>query len=246
MKFTLNGQAFELPELNRTGGPSPAVATFHKALDAANSFAAAKHQVNDDPALSSVGKMAKLIPLAKALWRQHAASAKEIAAARREVEAKTAILYEVGTPTTPYQISIDKEIRDWWQGANAEKRTAFLHAVSNGTADLAMVVALLRSPVPALFDLEMRGLKEAFEKQMRDADPDLWAAIEDDGRAIDWTERGMNFVLALTYALTETNRGEVLKELVRDGDYAGAIALGFGADEFAIEKRLAAAKPAYA
>lgn len=245
MQYTLNGQSFDLPELNRTGGPSDAVASFHKALDASNSYATAKHQINGDLALSSIGKLAKLIPLKKALWQQLASSAKAVYAARRDVETRTAALYETGAPMTPYEIAVDREIRDWWRQADTEAKNAFRHSLADGMADKKMILALLRSPVPAVLDLEMRLLREKFEELQREAAPDIWAAIEDDAAATNWAERGLAHVIAISHALTETTAGELLKMLVAADDFAAAVAFGFAPAQFANEKRLAAAKVAY-
>lgn len=239
--YNLAGTEIQMPDLVRTGAPGEAEHAFAVALDAANLFASQKHAVENDQHLSTTGKQAKLAPMASQLWKTIFSSAKALQGERLKIETRTAELYGIGVPTTPYQIQQDLERRTWWNAQPAANRAAFLEAVSR-TPEESMLLALLRSPVPAFADLELRALREAFEALRRESDADLWALISDDQHALDWALRGMGHVVGISHGLTGITRQGVLAMLVESGDIAAAVALDYSQAEIATERRIQSAK----
>ncbi len=117
--YNLAGTEIQMPDLVRTGAPGEAEHAFAVALDAANLFASQKHAVENDQHLSTTGKQAKLAPMASQLWKTIFSSAKALQGERLKIETRTAELYGIGVPTTPYQIQQDLERRTWWNAQPA-------------------------------------------------------------------------------------------------------------------------------
>lgn len=242
MNFTIGNRTFTMPEPVRKGSDLPVYAVFHAAMDAANEFALKKRQIEVNNNLSNTGKKTALEPPISALWRQISASSKKVSSERQAADKRRADLYAVGVPATTAEAETEREIRQWWRDAPKEQRNLFREAMKTGTADQKILLALLRSPIPAAFDLEMAAIKAAHEASVLEQNRGAAATIKDAEDAADWAYRGMQHVIAFSYALTEMRPFDVLNMLVKAGDEAGAIAMGFTDADIAEQKARASTK----
>ena len=240
MQYTIGQRTFSMPEFPIKGSDSIPYQVFHGAMDEANKYALLKYQVESDNNLSNEGKRAKLSQYVSKLWSQIFVSAAKIQSERKATEKRVADLYAIGQPTTVFEMEQEKEIRQWWQSAPVEKRKKFRSDLSEGNANQKILLALLRSPIPEMFDLEMAAIKAEFEKSKREQNRGVWASIKDAEDAVDWAARGMAHVTAHAYQLTEKRPIEILKSLVKAGNEACALAMGFAKEDIEREKLIAA------
>jgi len=211
-------------------------------MDAANEFALKKRQIEVNNNLSNTGKKTALEPPISALWRQISASSKKVSSERQAADKRRADLYAVGVPATTAEAETEREIRQWWRDAPKEQRNLFREAMKTGTADQKILLALLRSPIPASFDLEMGAIKAEYERMKLEENRGAAASIKDAEDAADWAWRGMQHVIAFSYALTDMRPFDVLAWLLKSGDEAGAIAMGFTDADIAEQKARASTK----
>ena len=244
MEITIADRTFNMPEPIRKGSDvHVACAVFHASVDAANEFAVKKRAIEINDNLSNNGKRSALEPHISALWRQISASSKKIRAERLAAEKRRADLYAVVPPANADEAATDREIRQWWRDAPKEQRNLFRNEMKEGKVDQRILLALLRSPIPAAFDLEMAAIKAAHEASVLEQKRGVAASIKDDEDAADWATRGMAHVVAHSYLLTEMRPFGVLAMLVKSGDEAGALAMGFTDADIAEQKARASAKP---
>ena len=244
MNHTIATYSFELSSFERTGVPGEAERAFTGALGAANLFANQKRTVENDQHLSTAGKQAKLAPMSSQLWKTIFVSAKAVQGERLKIETRTAHLYDIGSPVTPYEIAIDRERRDYWRSLGSPERIALLGVIEATPVFAPFVKSILRTPVPDLLDVEIRLLRDTFEKIRREEDSDLYALIKDDQGAVDWAERGLAHIIGISQSkgMTGITSQGVLTMAIESGDGAAALALGYSPNEIAVEKRKQEAK----
>ena len=228
MEYSIANRTFTMSAPIRKGSDVHiACAVFHASVDAANEFADKKRSIEINDNLSNNGKRAALEPHILTLWRQISASSKKIRAERLAAEKRRADLYAVVPPANADEAATDREIRQWWRDAPKEQRNLFRNEMKEGKVDQRILLALLRSPIPAAFDLEMAAIKAAHEASVLEQKRGVAASIKDDEDAADWATRGMAHVVAHAYILTEMRPLDALSLLLKAGDEAGAIAIGF-------------------
>jgi len=242
MNFTIANRTFTMPEPVRKGSDLPVYAVFHASMDAANEFALKKRGIEVNNNLSNTGKKSALEPHVSTLWRQISASSKKVAAERQAADKRRADLFAISPAANATESETDREIRQWWRDAPKEQRNLFRNEMKEGKADQKILLALLRSPIPAAFDLEMAAIKAAHEASVLEQNRGAAATIKDAEDAADWAWRGMQHVIAHSYQLTEMRPFDVLAWLLKANDEAGAVAMGFTEADIAEQKARASTK----
>lgn len=238
MQFQIDARAFDLPELK---DDSASRLSFLTALDAANSYASAKHEIMGDANLSPTGKAAKLAPLADRLWMQIFVSVENVANERAHWDKREAALLDVGAPQSANEIARDQEIRAWWRHATPEAHQKIMADVQAGPEHGEMVRAILRSPVPDSVDIEKRFFRELHDKLRRLDDPAEAIAIDGGRDAVSWAYTGMQHVIGISHGLTDRPVGVVLRLALTTGHERAAAEM-FDAASIAQARHIIAAE----
>lgn len=225
VKFTIGSTSFELPA-RQLATQSAAGLSYLTAVDAANLYARAKQSIENDGHLSGAGKLAKLKPLADGLWKQIFVSMENIANEGKHFDAREKRLFAVSEISTPYEVSRDREIRDWFRSLGRDETPRVIEAMKAGGEHAELVGALLRSPVPLGLDAMLTNVREVHEENCKEAAPGEYVLIEEGRASVQWAERGMGFVIGISQGLTERTVSEVLRLALETGHDLAAMALG--------------------
>lgn len=207
--YKIGSGTYELPARPLVN-PTLSELAYLAAFDASATFANAKPGVINDPHLSTSGKNAKLAPMADGVWNRIFVSTTNIHNESLHLDKREAELFAVPKIATPYEIAVDREIRDWFRTLKHSEKLDVLQRIQTGREQQQTVAALLRSPIPMALDQEMTLVIEAHRTNRRAEFPTEWEAIKDGRDSIAWSKRGMGFVVGITGGLTERNDGEVL------------------------------------
>lgn len=214
MQFTVGKQTFDLDYMEADSQPRR---SFIAALDAANSFAEAKNRIMNDGYLSSTGKAAKLAPLADALWQRIFVSLEAINNERLHLGGREAKLYEIPKISTPYEISMDRERRDFFRTLSSRDKSQVIGQMKSGGDHAEMICSLLRSPVPIGLDMYGRLVEEIHHQNCQSANPDEWESIKSGRQQVESAWRGLMFVVGATNILTEMQSSAVLRMALATG-----------------------------
>lgn len=237
MKLTIGTQTFDLAD---TGPDSLPHQSLLVAVDAANTFATAKNTVMNDGHLTTQGKAAKLKPQADALWQQVFVSLENIENERLHWAGREAALYAIPAISTPYEIAMDRERRDWFRALARGDKASVIDAIKAGADHAELVAALLRSPVPLGLDGMARLVEEIHQANCRAASPDEWELIQTGRQAVATAERGMGHVVGISCGLTERPTEVVLRLALSTGHERAAGLIADPATVADVRRRLAA------
>ena len=214
--YKIGSGTYELPARPLVN-PTISELAYLAAFDAAATFANAKPGIINDPHLSTSGKNAKLAPMADGLWRQIFISTTNIHNESLHLDKREAELFAVPKISTPFEIAVDREIRDWFRTLKHSEKLEVLQRISSGLEQVQTVGALLRSPIPMALDQEMTLVQEAHRANRRAEFPEEWQAIKEGRDAIAWAQRGMGHVTGISGGLTERNETEVMQLALTTG-----------------------------
>ncbi len=242
-KYNVGSSLFEIPATDGFSESEPGL-LFLAALNRANEFAEARAKINADPNLSFVGKGAKLKPLEDALWQQIARSVLGLESYSRHLDKLKAEMLDIGSPVSPYDISNDREIREWWRSLPLEGRNQLLGNIQADPERFDGVIkAVLRSPVPLdLGDGEARLLAELNEHARRAERPGLAVKLDDGLTHLGAAQRGMGHVRGLSQVATEWDGAKQLAFVLEAMGEEAAGALGFSGEQIIRAKQAAQAK----
>lgn len=208
------GRSVELKALPEGDAGNPAIALAETAIEAANAFEARRKAIADDPNLSEVGKLAQLTPALKEVVCRVAGAAGQVAADAAAIDAREAALLAVPQlhDTAHGAAAVDVEIRQWWRALDADERARMLQAFNDGPEHKRIELALLRSPI-ALADIELRSVREGWNRQARLDNPAEALAISSARRAQTWAREALAHVGGIVGTLPGVMREEVARSL---------------------------------
>lgn len=91
----------------------------------------------------------------------------------------------------------DREIRDWWRTLELKERARIIGEFDSNPEYARIELALLRSPY-RLGDLEVRTVRECWNRAQRRLHPVEAAAIDHGRSSIEWARRGLTHLAAIS------------------------------------------------
>lgn len=246
----LSGHSFQLEPFPGAEKNSPQSAIFERALDVLGSFVQALRQIEADETLSPLGRERKLGPLRINAIREVARARANVDTIARGFDEREAAMLRVPTvdPTHSAVAIEDREIRDWWRALEPERRAEMMRLFDTEPGHERIELALLRSPV-ALADLELRSIREAWNRGRRLNNAAETLAIDNGRNVTEWARRGIAHVAGITASVTGLASQHILRAILEDEgdtDRGGYLAFGFTTGDAAEMRRRMAIEAANA
>jgi hypothetical protein len=197
--------------------PSPAESAFLKSLNGLDDFIKLRTSIDTDPQLTALGRDVKILPLINNAWRIILRSSESVENERLALVQKEKDLFSVPKISTPYEVSMDRERRDWFRALSAPDLHKFLGGLKAGEDQTEMVHSLMRSPVPTLADRNLQIIEEVHRENRKAQFPDEWVAIEEGHAAISWAQRGMGHLIGFAYTSTRESSNAVCQFALKEG-----------------------------
>lgn len=217
------------------------------ALSVAEKLGADAAAIAADVLLSSAGKEAKMAPLQQQAVGAITALAVTVDAEDKRLNEREAALLAVPQLSDQHTAAaaVDVEIRQWWRSLPATERAAMLSKFNESPEHRRVEIALLRSPI-ALFDLEIRSIRDGWNRAARLDNPGEALAIEAGRRAALWAREAVYHAAAGVKAALGPGGATLLQTIVNGGSIMqdGAWAFGFDPETVAEAKRIASLKKA--
>jgi hypothetical protein len=228
--YTIGGAPFQLPEKpNVTGLAEESLWYFEGSLREGNEFLEQRAAILMNNRLSGIGHREEIAPLVSKMIDRLGERATSLAGAAAHLEAKEAELMAVATPSTLYEISCEREIRDWWRDLDGQAKSEAWAAIqADPTKYKHLTAAVLNSPIPAKVNsLEAQFVAENHRAARVKDRPDIVAFLEDGGAAHAWADRGFQFVKSFVMRFAEITNDQILEHFAKKDDKASLLALGF-------------------
>lgn len=244
-KFTIPAH----PDVDAADVPGSIIAA---ALDALEQLADNTNSVQTDPTLSQLGRWRKLDAIQRASITKVAMLQGQLAGFEQGIADRVSAHLAV-PPLLPTQVVIaaeDAEIRSWWRdGAGDGDKTAVLQNAATDPQCERVLVAFLRSPIPARSDASTRMMQETWAGVRNAADPSEHDAIEGARLALSWARAALALIASIVHQLVltfgERDKAALLKLLQEDEDQRvrdGCSIYGYQSGEIARMQRLLAAE----
>lgn len=215
-RFSIGKQNISLDDRDLSN-PTPAESAFLKALTESQDFSDTKYRVDTDPMLTEKGKNAKLNPLKDGVWRTILRSVEVVENERLALVKREKELFAVPPISTPFEIAMDRERRDWFRGLSVEQVAKFFQSLQAGESHAEIINSLMRSPVPLMLDMNLKFIEEIHQQNRMNMYPETWAQIEYGNASIKWAELGMAHVIGITLGTTVRSTGDVLAFALANG-----------------------------
>lgn len=237
-------KVFQMPVKPEILTENIALLTFPAAKETADNYLGAREAILADQRLSDLGKQERIEPLTEIALTLLGGHAENLAAFEFHLEGVDAELLAVDEPTTPYGISREKEVREWWRGLNDKQRLAVLDQFQDHPEKYRGVIdALLNSPLPAeLKNHELDFVRETHRKVRRLARPDLANRLDEGRISLAWAKRGLAHILGHMGREPGFSREATLTHHAAKGNKSALDALGFSPSEIELAFRKQAAK----
>jgi hypothetical protein len=243
-KFTIQPH----PDVDGADIPGSIIAA---ALDTLNELADKTHDVQSDINLSRVGRNRQLDTLQRGaivkmgvFHGQLADFEKDLQQQEREHLAIPPLLLTQTVPALE-----DIEVRQWWRGAAANQKEAVLLNAPTDAQCQRVLVAFLRSPIPAISDAETRMMQGAWANVRDAAAPEVREAIDGARRSLSWARGSLALIASIVYNLVltygERDATALLRLTQQDDDQRvrdGATIFGYASTEILRMQRLIAAE----
>jgi hypothetical protein len=243
------GRRFSVPKYPSSDPHSAYAILVNLALEAYETLADATHSVTTDPTLSKVGRDRKLRPVHDAALRRFSTLRAQMNAQAKVLEESEQRLFAVpGLNPTHAAVAIeDAEIRRWWSAGEPKQRENVLKNPGDVRNERVMM-ALLRSPIPAASDAELRVVNDCWMAAKRHGSPDAAARIDDDRMALEWGQEQLSLLASMAMQLimthgSYTDRNGLLEAILTspdEGAHSGYGVFGFSTEQAAfMQRRLA-------
>lgn len=239
-----HNMVFMLPEKPEILTSTVAMTAFEDAKKQCQDFMAVRAEIMNDQLLSERGKAEKLQPHIDGLQNLLGFHSETLAAFKDHLERLDAELLAVAKPVTPFEISQEKEIREWWHTLDNHARLAVLSDFRDHPEKFTAVMnALQNSPLPVELKAHEAELVRKTHREVRRLErPDL-AIRQDEGKvSLAWAERGFAHLKGIMSRQPGFSRDETLRFHAEKGNKERLVALGFGSIEIEQAMRQAAAK----
>lgn len=244
LEYTLGTGRFEMPPapFDMESPPEPAL-FFMATLESAKDYIGSRAAILADKRLSDVGKEEKVEPLTAALADRLGHAVTGLENFEEHLAAVDSELMAVALPVTPFEISQQKEVREWWRSLPNKGRLEVLDKMkADPVAYRGVIHSLLNSPIPGdLYEHEFAFIKELHRTAREHERPDLAVKLRDGRAAQEWSRRGFAHLRGLLKTLTSLDDARLLQYFTsRDGGRHALRALGFTPSD--IERAQMAAK----
>ncbi|MBD5801050.1 hypothetical protein AZOA_04520 [Azoarcus sp. Aa7] len=244
LEFKLGPARFEMPPapFDMASPPEPAL-FFTVALESAKDYIGSRAAVLADKRLSDVGKDEKMEPLTAAMADRLGHALSGLENFEDHLAAVDAELMAVAAPVTPFEISQQKETREWWRSLPNKGRLDALDKMkSDPVAYRGVIHSLLNSPIPGdLHGHELAFIEELHRTAREHERPDLAVKLRDGRAAQEWARRGFGHLRGLLKMTTGIDDAQLLRHFAwREGGRQALRALGFTPSD--IERAQMAAK----
>ena len=244
LEFKLGTARFEMPPapFDMASPPEPAL-FFTAALESANDHLSSRAAVLADRRLSEIGQAEKLEPITASFADLVGRTAVGLENFETHLVAVDSEMMAVASPVTPFEISRQKETREWWRSLPNKGRLEVLDKMkADPVAYRGVIHSLLNSPIPG----DLHGHESAFivalHRTAREHErPDLAVKLRDGRAAQEWARRGFGHLRGLLKITAGIDDAQLLRHFAwRDGGRQALRALGFTPSD--IERAQMAAK----
>lgn len=233
--FTIGKSVIALEGRDLTN-PTKAEAAFLKALSDLDEFTQTRVRIDTDQQLSEFGRLVKIKPLIDTAWRGIFRANEVIENERMSLVKKEKDLFGVPTISTPFEIAMDRECRDWFRSLSPSDLSKFFSELKAGEKHAQIVNSLLRSPVPLTLDRNLQLIEEIHHENRKALFPTAWAEVENGNPGIEWSQRGMAHLGGFAYINTRRDTAAVLLQALNEGFNLAAETM-FSAESVAYAKR---------
>lgn len=223
---------------------SPAVALVQSATETLTETATKVHTIRTDRDLSTDGRQRRVAPVLAQGIEEIAmiwTACEENIARVAEAEAKLLAVPALAPSATAVAL-VEIEMRQWFRAQLPDTRAATLTRITAPTAsddDRALLIALLHNPV-GVSDPETKILRDRWEANARNAQPDTAVRIEVERESLEWAQHCIAVLAASMVNVVGGDRVDILRTLLRSNERAqrGFRAYGFNADDVARMRRI--------